>query len=125
METLLLAAAALANLTFLNIGAVRLLLHNGAAKVLVEAARSADTCSLFLKDQVRMREDAGDVGGTRWGEDDGDVEKRTGQDRQHLMRRGQKKGSTLLRGGGRRRRYLTEAAVFPSSSVRAQDGTTA
>ncbi|XP_043198282.1 protein inscuteable homolog [Amphibalanus amphitrite] len=52
VETLLLASAALANLTFLNIGAVRLLLHNGAAKVLVQATRNADTCSLFLKDQV-------------------------------------------------------------------------
>ncbi|XP_037088065.1 protein inscuteable homolog [Pollicipes pollicipes] len=55
VETLLLASAALANLTFLNIGAVRLLLHNGAAKVLVHATRNADNCSLFLKDQVRSR----------------------------------------------------------------------
>ena len=52
METLLLASAALANLTFLNIGAVRLLLHNGAARVLVRASSGADHCSLFLKDQV-------------------------------------------------------------------------
>ena len=61
METLLLASAALANLTFLNIGAVRLLQHNGAAKVLVQATRNAETCSLFLKDQVgagRRRKEA-------------------------------------------------------------------
>ena len=64
METLLLASAALANLTFLNIGAVRLLQHNGAAKVLVQATRNAETCSLFLKDQVGAgRDEKGRRGG--------------------------------------------------------------
>lgn len=51
-ESLLMASAALANLTFLNIGAVRLLQHNGSAGVLCAALSANSHCSMFVKDQT-------------------------------------------------------------------------
>ena len=106
METLLLASAALANLTFLNIGAVRLLLHNGAAKVLVQAARNTDNCSLFLKDQVSTAPSSPRVGETRDGTGREDPRQSLEWDATGQAGRPAGTGDTLGRGGAAERRVL-------------------